>query len=88
MEFDWDPDKAASNIRKHDLAFEVATRVFLDPYLFEIKEEDYGDELRYSVVGMVDNRLLHVTYTMRDNVYWIISARAAEPYERRKYHEV
>ena len=88
MEFEWDPDKAEANARKHDVSFETAARVFGDAFVFEISEEDVGGEFRYSVVGMVDGRLLHVTYTMRDDIYRIISARAAEPYERRKYHEI
>jgi len=36
---------------------------------------------------MVDGRLLYLAYTMRDGVTRIISARGAEPYERRQYHE-
>ena len=88
MEFEWDPDKAVSNIRRHDVSFPIATRVFLDPFVFEISEEDHGDEMRYNTVGLVDDRLLPVTYTMRDDVYRSISARAAEPHERRQYHEI
>ena len=47
---------------------------------------DYGED-RYSVIGMVENRLLLVAYTLRDDRIRIISARLAEPYERRQYHE-
>jgi uncharacterized protein len=39
------------------------------------------------MIGMVENRLLFVGYTMRDERIRIISARKAEPYERRKYHD-
>lgn len=88
MQFEWDPDKAARNVRKHDVTFETATRVFLDGFRYETDEEDGTDGMRYNTVGMVDGRLLHVTYTMRGNVYRIISARAAEPHERRTYHEI
>ena len=31
MEFEWDPDKADSNLRKHEVSFEDVTLVFLDP---------------------------------------------------------
>ena len=88
MEFEWDANKAASNISKHDVSFEVATRVFQDPFKLETEDRDDVNEMRYNVTGIVDGRLLHVTYTMRGDVYRIISARAARPYERRKYHEV
>ena len=40
-----------------------------------------------AILGMVDGRILYVAYTMRNDTIRIISARAAEPYERRRYHE-
>jgi uncharacterized DUF497 family protein len=48
--------------------------------------KDYGED-RYSILGMVDGRLLYVAHTMREGIVRIISARGAEPYERRQYHE-
>jgi uncharacterized DUF497 family protein len=48
--------------------------------------EDYG-EPRFKLLGMVDGRVLFVAYTMRGDIIRIISAREAEPYERRLYHE-
>jgi uncharacterized DUF497 family protein len=32
MEFEWDPIKAASNLRKHGVSFETATQVFFDDH--------------------------------------------------------
>ena len=87
MKFEWDPNKAASNVVKHDVSFATAMHVFVDPFLCEINDEDDGQEVRYDAVGLVEGRLLHVTYTMRRDVYRIISARAAEPHERRRYHQ-
>jgi uncharacterized DUF497 family protein len=48
--------------------------------------EDYG-EPRFNLLGMVEGRVLFVAYTIRDDIIRIISAREAEPYERRLYHE-
>jgi uncharacterized DUF497 family protein len=45
------------------------------------------NEERYGVIGMVEGRLLFVGYTMRGEKIRIITARKAEPYERRRYHE-
>jgi uncharacterized protein len=87
-QFEWDDDKAARNWREHAVTFEMAMRVFRDP--FGIEWEDPGqnpDEERYSAVGMVEERLLFVAYTTRGDRIRIISARKAEPYERRKCHE-
>jgi len=86
--FEWDPSKAAKNLEEHKVPFAVARRVFNDPFAVDDIDdrEDYGEE-RSNIIGMVDDRLLVVTYTLRRGVVRIISARRAERPERRKYHE-
>jgi len=65
----------------------MARDVFLDPFIVEWADERYhDDEHRFAALGMVDNRLLFVAYTMRGEVVRIISAQRAEPWERRRYH--
>ena len=87
-EFEWDDAKAAINRRDHKITFEQAREVFTDPFIIEwIDEAQDENEPRYSALGMVDNRLLFVAYTMRGQAIRIISARRAEPFERRRYHE-
>ncbi len=53
-----------------------------------LDDRDADDELRFNAIGMVGGRMLFVTYTIRGPVIRIISARGAEPHEKRKYHEV
>lgn len=86
--FEWDAAKAAANLQKHKLPFEVAILVFDDPHAYEWvdEREDYGEE-RFNITGMVTGRLITVTYTMRGPKIRLISARKAEPYEQRRYHE-
>ena len=86
--FEWDRNKAAENYAKHGVSFEAAKKVFNDPFALEFVDdrEDYGEE-RFNIIGIVDGRLLYVTYTMRSDRVRIISARGAEPHERRSYHE-
>ena len=88
MDFEWDEDKNQANIQDRGIDFNDAKNVFLDPFRIEQVDlrEDYG-ELRFQVIGMVEGRLLFVAYTFRNENVRIISARKAEPYERRKYHE-
>lgn len=88
LRFEWDPEKAARNFAVHGVSFEAATAVFLDPFAHEWldEREDYGEE-RFVIVGMVEDCLLCVAYTMRGEAIRIISARGAEPHERRQYHE-
>ena len=86
MEFEWDDEKADLNWRNHRVAFEVAARVFLDPNRIE-DDDPEPSEYRQRAIGMVDDRLVFVVFTMRDDVCRIISARAADRRERRRYHE-
>ena len=89
MCFEWDEEKAAANVAKHGIRFDYAARVFLDPHRIEMPDdrEEYG-EVRYKTIGMVDNRVLVVVYTIRNGNIRLISARRAERYEQRQYHEV
>ena len=50
------------------------------------RRKSYGED-RYSITGMVEGRLLFVSYTYRGDRIRIISARFAEPFEKRLYHE-
>jgi uncharacterized DUF497 family protein len=86
--FQWDDNKAAENYAAHGVRFEAAREVFKDPFALEWLDdrEDYGED-RYIILGMVENRLLYVAYAMRGEKIRLISARGAEPHERRQYHE-
>lgn len=55
-----------------------------------IEFDDLGadGEMRFNAIGTVDGRMLFVTYALRGNAVRIISARGAEPHEKRKYHEI
>jgi uncharacterized DUF497 family protein len=87
-EFEWDDAKAAANLAKHGVSFEQARDAFDDPFAIDFVDdrENYG-ELRLILIGMVENRLLVVAHTMRNDKVRIISAREVEPHERRRYHE-
>jgi len=88
MDFEWDDAKERANRKKHSLDFRTAAKVFLDPHVIEFDDRDAADEMRFNAIGLVDGRMLFVTYTMRGAVVRIISARGAEPHEKRKYHEL
>jgi hypothetical protein len=86
--FEWDDTKAAENYAVHGVTFEAARDVFKDAFAVDWFDDraPYG-EARYATIGMVENRLLYVAYTMREDRIRIISARGAESYEKRRYHE-
>ncbi len=86
--FEWDDIKAVANYAAHGVTFETARDVFKDAFAIDWLDErvPYGED-RYAVIGMVEDHLLFVAYTMRGDTIRIISARGAEPYEKRRYHE-
>jgi uncharacterized protein len=67
---------------------EAARLAFDDPFAVvrEDRRQDYGED-RYFLVGMIQDHLLAVVRAQRDARVRIISARLAEPQERRRYHE-
>ena len=87
-EFEWSDQKAVENFVNHGITFETAREAFKDPFAIELVDdrEDHGED-RYGLVAMVEDRLLYVAYTLRGDCIRIISARGAEPRERRQYHE-
>jgi uncharacterized DUF497 family protein len=88
MDFEWDAAKEQANRKKHGLDFRTAAKVFLDPYLIEFEDDTAPEEERFNAIGLVEGRILFVTYTIRGDIVRIISARGAEPHEKRKYHEI
>jgi uncharacterized protein len=86
--FEWDDAKATRNYAKHGVTFEAARDVFNDPFALDWPDESQAeDEQRFVTLGMVEARLLLVVYAMRGDAIRIISARLAEPFERRRYHD-
>ncbi|MCL1894041.1 MAG: BrnT family toxin [Holophagaceae bacterium] len=87
----WDEDNAIEHWRKHHISFEDAKLIFKDPFRITGADNrfDYGEN-RYWTIGKVENRylMLYVAHTIEENgdtVITIISARKAEPLERRLY---
>lgn len=87
--FEWDPSKDEANRRKHGVAFKEAIPAFMDPLSLTIPDPDHSmDEERFLLVGQDQKgRLLVVSHTDRGERIRIISARKADPGERRDYEK-
>jgi uncharacterized DUF497 family protein len=86
MSYQWDPGKAAVNLKKHNVDFADAIGVLEDEY--GLWREDVGsyNEDRFVAVGMdYLGRILVVAFTIRGDNVRIISARNATPREKREY---
>ena len=87
--FDWDPAKAAANLRKHGVSFEEAASVFFDPLAYTFDDPDHSlGERRFVTFGLSQaGHLLAVMHTERGRVIRIISARRATRNERAIYEQ-
>jgi len=86
-EFEWDDEKAGSNLKKHGVNFEEGATIFNDPRIATILDPDHSKgEERYISIGIsVQGRLLVVVHTEREERIRLISCRKATRGERKMY---
>ncbi len=89
IQFEWDPAKAKTNLRKHGVSFREAATVLLDPLGITIFDPDHSDEEdRFITFGFsAAGRLLIVAHTERGERIRIISARGITRAEREAYEQ-
>lgn len=93
IEFGWDPNKSAINLKKHGVSFEEAQTVFDDPLQLSILDKKIDHEERWVTVGMsMNGKILVVVHAYgivesgKERVR-LISARKATKREIQKYEE-
>ena len=55
IQFEWESEKAATNLHKHGIAFETACEVFFDPFLRMIEPENLDGQIREAIIGLTMN---------------------------------
>ena len=86
IDFEWDEEKNAKNIREHGVSFEMAKKVFYDPRRLETFDKKHSIfEERLKTVGFSGLKLLTVIFTERDDSVRIISARKSDKNEEEDY---
>ena len=88
IEFEWDSEKAESNVQKHGVTFDEATEVFFDPFYQTGDASVTVDEDRDFIIGYAfSQRLLLAVYMIRGERTRLVSARPATRIERKLYEE-
>jgi uncharacterized DUF497 family protein len=89
LEFEWHKAKAKDNFRRHGVSFDLAKKVFQDPFAIDrLDDREEHGEVRFAIVGMAEGKvLLFVAYTEREERIRIISARRATQYEQDDYFQ-
>jgi hypothetical protein len=81
----WDPDKAAANLRKHGVDFADAETALRDEMAMTLPDDDPDGERLVTLGTDALGRLLAVVYEWRDDDVRLISARKANRSERLQY---
>lgn len=91
IRWDWDPNKAASNLSKHKVSFELAAEALKDSNQLSMID-DHSNEYRFKTLAAVRNVILVIAHTEPElerftgtYVGRIMSARKAKPFERKAY---
>lgn len=87
MEFEWHYKKAETNFKKHEITFDEAVTCFYDPeqIAFYDSQHSEAEDREIMVACSENNRVLVVSYTIRDEVIRLISARLATKREIKNY---
>ena len=84
----WDESKRQENLRKHGLDFVGCEAVFDHPVVTWDDDREAYHEQRLSLIGWLNDRLVHLTYTERGENLHIISLRKAEKHDIRRYQKI
>lgn len=89
--FEWDDGNRRKSADKHDVSPAEAENIFFnDPLIIAEDGKHSGGEQRFNALGQTnENRLLHVTFTLRQNetLIRVISARDMNRKERKVYEQ-
>lgn len=89
LTFEWDAEKAASNVAKHGVSFDEAATAFADPLgrIVNDPRHSIGEERLVLLGYSYRERLLAVMFTERGEALRLISARSATRQEQRDYEK-
>src|ERR1035437_7046597 len=90
LSFEFDPDKAAANLKKHDVSFPEAMTVFNDPLAQTFPDELHSeDEERFITIGISSRPgLLFVSHLETENLIRLTGIRRATLAEKKAYEEI
>ncbi len=84
--FTWDEEKSERCQRERGFGFEDAVKIFENGFIeAEDRRRDYGEQ-RFVTIGQVDDIVITVVWTPRENRRRIISARPASRAERNRLY--
>jgi uncharacterized DUF497 family protein len=87
MRFEWDENKRAANLKKHELDLFAARKLFDGRRLYTYSSP-HGEEARFVSVGILEGIDVAVVWMVRDDAVRLISLRRARDEEKRTYRQL
>ena len=87
MKFEWDKEKNKSNIQKHGIDFSDSIKIFENTMVIKLDERSNYGENRLIGLGQIENIVIVIVYTKRNDRLRITSIRKANRKERKIYFE-
>jgi len=87
MEYEWDPEKAAANLRKHGIAFDLVQSFEWKDALVKLDARYAYGERRFYALGKVEGRIFALIFVRRNGIVRVISFRKANDREQRRYDQ-
>jgi uncharacterized DUF497 family protein len=85
MRFDYDENKSQTNLQKHGIDFVDAQNLWRDPKGIVVPARTTGDEVRYALIARHEGKCHVAIFTLRDDIYRIISVRRCRKNEEKNY---
>jgi hypothetical protein len=87
MKFEYDENKSLINKEKHGIDFVDAQNLWQDENALIVPANIIGDEERYALISIFKNKCYTAIFTLRDEMYCIISVRRCRKNEEKSYEK-
>jgi len=87
MKFEYDENKSLINKEKHGIDFVDAQNLWQDENVLIVPANITGDETRYAIISIFKNKCYTAIFTLRDEMYRIISVRRCRKNEEKSYEK-
>jgi len=87
MKFEYDENKSQINKEKHGIDFVDAQNLWQDGNALVVPVNVIDDEIRYALISIFKDKCYTAIFTLRDEIYRIISVRRCRKNEERNYEK-
>ena len=85
MKFEYDINKSRINKEKHGIDFVEAQNLWKDENVLIVPANTTDDELRYALISFFSKKCFVAIFTIRENIFRIISVRRCIKNEEKNY---